>query len=80
MSAPTHRVVAIEVVEDRTATSRLDEGFLRLRRLRARNRRADGSASAMVRTTASPDAMSTSVTRSVSPLKSMAKSLQRRSR
>ena len=45
MSAPTHRVVAIEVVEDRTATSRLDEGFLRLRRLRARNRRADGSAS-----------------------------------
>jgi ADP-ribose pyrophosphatase len=45
MPAPAHQVVAIEVVEDRTATSRLDEGFLRLRRLRARNRRADGSAS-----------------------------------
>ncbi len=42
---PVSKVVAIEVVEDRTATSRLDEGFLRLRRLRARNRRADGSAS-----------------------------------
>ncbi len=39
------RVDAIEIVEDRTAQSRLDEGFLRLRRLRARNRRADGSAS-----------------------------------
>ncbi len=39
------RVDAIEIVEDRTATSRLDEGFLRLRRLRARNRRADGSTS-----------------------------------
>ncbi len=40
------RVAAIEVVEDRTATSRCDEGFLRLKRLRARNRREDGSRSA----------------------------------
>lgn len=39
------RVSAIEVVEDYTARARLDEGFLRLKRLRARNRRADGSAS-----------------------------------
>lgn len=39
------RVTAIELVEDRTATSRIDEGFLRLKRYRARNRRADGSAS-----------------------------------
>lgn len=39
------RVTAIEIVDDQTATSRCDEGFLRLRRLRARNRRADGSAS-----------------------------------
>ena len=39
------RVTAIELLEDRTATSRLDEGFLRLKRYRARNRRADGSAS-----------------------------------
>lgn len=39
------RVAAIEIVEDRTARSRLDEGFLRLKRLTARNRREDGSAS-----------------------------------
>jgi ADP-ribose pyrophosphatase len=39
------RVTDIEIVEDRTATSRCDEGFLRLKRLRARNRRADGSRS-----------------------------------
>ena len=39
------RVTAIEIVEDRTATSRCDEGFLRLKRLRARNRREDGSLS-----------------------------------
>ncbi len=38
-------VTAIEVVEDYTARARCDEGFLRLKRLRARNRRADGSAS-----------------------------------
>lgn len=39
------RVSAIEIVEDYTARARLDEGFLRLKRLRAVNRRADGSAS-----------------------------------
>lgn len=35
----------IEIVEDRTAKSRCDEGFLRLRRLRLRNVYADGSRS-----------------------------------
>lgn len=35
----------IEIVEDRTAQSRCDEGFLRLRRLRLRNVYADGSRS-----------------------------------
>lgn len=39
------RVVSIEIVEDRTERSRCDEGFLRLKRYLARNRRADGSAS-----------------------------------
>ncbi len=39
------RVTAIEIVDDLTARARLDEGFLRLRRLRAVNRRADGSTS-----------------------------------
>ncbi len=39
------RVTAIEIVEDRTAQARCDEGFLRLKRYRARNRRADGTAS-----------------------------------
>jgi len=39
------RVTAIEIVEDRTAASRCDEGFLRLKRYRARNRRDDGSTS-----------------------------------
>ncbi len=39
------RVTDIEIVEDRTAHSRCDEGFLRLKRYRARNRRADGSLS-----------------------------------
>lgn len=39
-------VVDIEVREDRTAVSRCDEGYLRLRRLVARNRRADGTVSA----------------------------------
>ncbi len=39
------RVTAIEIVEDRTATSRCDEGFLRLKRYRAVNRHADGSRS-----------------------------------
>src|SRR5512143_4212054 len=39
------RIAEIEIVEDRTAQSRCDEGFLRLKRFRARNRRVDGSAS-----------------------------------
>jgi len=39
------RITGIEVVEDLTPGARLDEGFLRLKRLRARNRRADGSVS-----------------------------------
>jgi ADP-ribose pyrophosphatase len=39
------RITAIEIVEDRTASSRCDEGFLRLKRYRAHNRRADGSLS-----------------------------------
>jgi ADP-ribose pyrophosphatase len=38
-------VDAIEIVEDLTARARCDEGFLRLRRMLARNRRADGSRS-----------------------------------
>jgi ADP-ribose pyrophosphatase len=38
-------LVSIEIVEDYTARARCDEGFLRLKRLRARNRRADGSTS-----------------------------------
>jgi len=38
-------ITAIEVVEDYTARARCDEGFLRLKRLRARNRRADGTTS-----------------------------------
>jgi len=42
-------VTAIEVVEDFTATGRCDEGFLHVRRLRCRNRRADGSESAVYR-------------------------------
>jgi ADP-ribose pyrophosphatase len=39
------RVDEIQIVEDRTAASRCDEGFLRLKRLRARNRRSDGTLS-----------------------------------
>jgi ADP-ribose diphosphatase len=39
------KVRAIEIVEDCTSRARLDEGFLRLKRLRAVNRREDGSAS-----------------------------------
>ncbi|MFL5261586.1 MAG: NUDIX hydrolase, partial [Anaeromyxobacteraceae bacterium] len=38
-------VTAIEIVEERTALSRCDEGFLRLKRYRARNRRPDGTTS-----------------------------------
>ena len=39
------RVDAIEIVEDFTASARCDEGFLHVRRYRARNRRADGTLS-----------------------------------
>jgi ADP-ribose pyrophosphatase len=39
------RVTDIEIVRDRTASARCDEGFLRLKRYTARNRREDGSAS-----------------------------------
>jgi len=37
------RIADIEIVEDRTAVSRCDEGFIHVRRYRARNRRADGT-------------------------------------
>jgi ADP-ribose pyrophosphatase len=39
------RIRDIEILEDRTPTSRCDEGFLRLKRFRARNLREDGSTS-----------------------------------
>jgi ADP-ribose pyrophosphatase len=39
------KVTAIEILEDYSARARLDEGFLRLKRFRAQNRHADGSAS-----------------------------------
>jgi len=39
-------IADIEVVGDRTGTSRCDEGFLKVRRLVVRNRYADGSTSA----------------------------------
>ena len=39
------KVADIEIVEDYTARARCDEGFLRLKRLLARNRREDGSRS-----------------------------------
>jgi len=39
------KVDHIEVLEDYSARARLDEGFLRLKRMRARNRHVDGSAS-----------------------------------
>jgi len=41
--------VHIEIVEDRTAGSRSDEGFVRVRRLELRNRYPDGHASAAYR-------------------------------
>ena len=42
MSSP---VVDLEIVEDRTASSRCDEGFLRVKRFRCVNRREDGTTS-----------------------------------
>src|SRR6218665_2264322 len=38
-------VTDIEIIEDFSSTAKCDEGFLRLRRLRCQNRRADGTAS-----------------------------------
>ncbi|MCP3141188.1 NUDIX hydrolase [Pyxidicoccus xibeiensis] len=38
-------VTDIEIIEDFSATARCDEGFLRVRRLRCRNRRSDGTSS-----------------------------------
>ncbi|SET50911.1 NUDIX hydrolase [Stigmatella erecta] len=42
-------VTDIEIIEDFSPTARCDEGFLRVRRLRCQNRRADGSASKVYR-------------------------------
>jgi ADP-ribose pyrophosphatase len=42
-------VTALEVVEDFTASARCDEGFVHVRRLKVRNRRADGSHSPVYR-------------------------------
>ncbi len=42
-------VTAIDIVEDFSSTARCDEGFLRLKRMRCRNLRADGSHSAVYR-------------------------------
>jgi ADP-ribose pyrophosphatase len=49
MPARFPEVTDIEVVEDFSATARCDEGFLRVRRLRCRNTRADGSHSKIYR-------------------------------
>lgn len=47
---PSHSsVTEIEIIEDFSSTARCDEGFLRVRRLRCRNRRADGSSSPVYR-------------------------------
>src|ERR1700682_4259707 len=42
-------VVEIEIVEDFSDRARCDEGYLRMRRLRCRNRRSDGTASPVYR-------------------------------
>jgi ADP-ribose pyrophosphatase len=42
-------ITAIEVIEDFTPRAKCDEGFLHVRRMRCRNRRSDGSASAEYR-------------------------------
>jgi len=46
---PQPEITAIEVIEDFTPRARCDEGFLHVRRMRCRNRRSDGSASAEYR-------------------------------
>lgn len=43
------KVTDIEIIEDFSSTARCDEGFLQIRRLRARNRRVDGSTSPIYR-------------------------------
>lgn len=42
-------VTDIEIIEDFTSRAKCDEGFLRVRRLRCHNRRADGTASKVYR-------------------------------
>ncbi len=42
-------MVELEIVEDFTSSARCDEGFLHVRRLRCRNRRADGTHSPVFR-------------------------------
>ncbi|AGC44379.1 MULTISPECIES: NUDIX hydrolase [Myxococcus] len=42
-------VTDIEIIEDFSSSARCDEGFLRVKRLRCRNRRADGSSSPVYR-------------------------------
>ena len=42
-------VTDIEVLEDFSSSAKCDEGFLRIRRLRCQNRRADGTASKVYR-------------------------------
>lgn len=49
MSMSRQIVTDLEVVEDFTSTARCDEGFLHVRRLKVRNRRDDGTASALYR-------------------------------
>lgn len=49
MNEDDETVIALEVVEDFSASARCDEGFLHVRRLRVRNRRADGSSSRVYR-------------------------------
>ncbi|CAM4087221.1 NUDIX hydrolase [Corallococcus exiguus] len=49
MRPSSSNVTDIEIIEDFSATARCDEGFLRVRRLRCRNRRADGSSSSVYR-------------------------------
>ncbi|MBU8898239.1 NUDIX hydrolase [Corallococcus sp. H22C18031201] len=49
MRPSSSNVTDIEIIEDFSSTARCDEGFLRVRRLRCRNRRADGSSSPVYR-------------------------------
>ncbi|QRN94273.1 NUDIX hydrolase [Archangium violaceum] len=50
MRPSSHSAVTdIEIIEDFSSTAKCDEGFLRVRRLRCQNRRADGTASKVYR-------------------------------